>query len=146
MIIRNRRASHDYQLFEKIEVGIVLIGSEVKSVKQGRILLEDAFVKIINDEAFLLGAHIQPYQFADNRDYDPRRTRKLLLHKKELTSLASKMQQKSLTLVPISCYIKRGRIKLKIALAKGKKQFQKKETKKKKDVEREIEREQRVKI
>jgi len=146
MLVKNRRAHFDYQLFEKIEVGIALIGSEVKSVKQGKILLEGAFVKIINDEAFLINAHIQPYQFADNRDYDPRCIRKLLLHRQELNSLASKMQQKSLTLVPVSCYIKRGRIKLKIALAKGKKKYEKREVKKNKDIKREIERGVRIKI
>lgn len=141
MIIRNRRARYDYQLFEKIEAGIVLTGPEVKSVKQGKMSLEEAFVKITDSEAFLYNAHVHPYPFADNRDYDPRRTRKLLLHKKELISLSSKMKQRNLTLVPVSCYTKRGRIKLKIALAKGKKKYEKREAKKRRDIEREMERE-----
>lgn len=141
MIIRNRRVRYDYQLFEKIEVGIALTGPEVKSIKQGKMSLDEAFVRLKEGEAFLHNAHIHPYQFADNRNYDSKRTRKLLLHRKELISLASKIKQKNLTLVPVSCYIKHGRIKLKIALAKGKKKYEKKETKKRKDIEREIERE-----
>lgn len=141
MIIRNRRAPHDYQLFEKIEAGIALTGPEVKSIRQGKMSLEEAFVKIKTGEAFLYNAHIHPYQFADNRSYDPRRTRKLLLHKKELVALASKIKQKNLTLVPVSCYIKHGIIKIKIALAKGKKKYEKREAKKRKDIEREMEKE-----
>lgn len=118
-----------------------MTGPEVKSVKQGKMSLEEAFVRIKEGEAFLYNAHIHPYAFANNRSYDSRRTRKLLLHKKELISLGSKIKQKNLTLVPVSCYTQRGRVKLKIALAKGKKKYEKREAKKRKDIEREIERE-----
>jgi len=141
MLIKNRRAPYDYQLFEKIEAGIALTGPEVKSVKQGKMSLEEAFVRIKGGEAFLYNAHIHPYEFAEGKNYDPRRTRKLLLHKKELISLSSKIKQRNLTLVPLSCYIKHGRIKLEIALARGKKRFEKREAKKRKNLEREMERE-----
>jgi len=146
MRIINRRARYDYQLFEKIEAGIVLTGPEVKSVKQSKMSLEEAFVRIKDGEAFLYNAHIHPYEFADNRNYDSRRTRKLLLHKKELVALSSKIQQKNLTLVPVSCYTRQGKIKLQIALARGKKRFEKKEAIKRRDLEREAEEELRGKI
>ena len=146
MRIINRRARYDYQLFEKIEAGIVLTGPEVKSVKQSKMSLEEAFVRIKDGEAFLYNAHIHPYEFSDNRNYDSRRTRKLLLHKKELVALSSKIQQKNLTLVPVSCYTRQGKIKLQIALARGKKRFEKKEAIKRRDLEREAEEELRGKI
>jgi len=139
MRIVNRRARYDYNLIEKFEAGIALTGAEVKSVKAGHIRLEEAFVRIANGEAWLMNAHIHPYQFADNRDYDPRRTRKLLLHKNELLKLAQQTLKKGLTIVPVSCYTKGGKIKLGIALAKGKKKYEKREAKKRKDLKRETE-------
>lgn len=141
MKIFNRRARYDYHLLEKFEVGVQLTGPEVKSVKNGRMSLESSFVKIVDGQAFLVNAHIPPYEFADQRDYDPHRSRKLLLHRKELISLGTKIAQKKLTLVPVSCYTKAGWIKVKIALAKGKKRYEKKEAKKRKDLAREVERE-----
>lgn len=143
MKIVNRRARHDYHLLEKFEAGIELTGPEVKSVKNGRMKLECSFVKIGDGQAFLLNAHISPYQFADQRDYDPTRPRRLLLRKKELISLQTKMKQRRLTLVPLSCYTKGRWIKLAIALARGKKKYEKKEVKKRQDLEREMERELR---
>jgi SsrA-binding protein len=141
MKIFNRRARYDFNLLEKFEAGIALTGAEVKSVKAGHIRLEEAFARIANGEAWLMNAHIHPYPFADNRDYDPRRTRKLLLHKNELLKLSQQTLKKGLTIVPISCYTKHNRIKLEIALAKGKKKYEKKEAKKRRDIEREIKRE-----
>jgi SsrA-binding protein len=141
--IFNRRARHDYHLLEKFEAGLQLTGPEVKSIKNGRMSLENSFVKIIDGQAFLVNAHIPPYEFAKQRDYDPHRSRKLLLHKKELISLETKIAQKKLTLVPVSCYTKAGWIKVKIALAKGKKRYEKKEAQKRKDIAREVERELR---
>jgi len=137
--IINRRASHDYQLLEKLEVGIVLSGGEVKSVKNGHLKLEEAFVRITDGEAWLVNAHIHPYSFADNRDYDPRRSRKLLLHKSELLKISQQTKEKNLTLVPISCYNSGNKIKLEIALGRGKKKYEKRETIKRKDIDREIE-------
>lgn len=137
--IINRRASYDYQLLEKFEAGISLTGAEVKSVKAGHMKLEEAFVQIRDGEAWLVNAHIHPYAFADNRDYDSRRTRKLLLHKNELLKLAQETQQKGLTIIPVSCYNKHNRIKLEIALGKGKKKYDKREALKRKDLQREIE-------
>lgn len=141
MKIFNRRARHDYQLLGKIEAGVALTGPEVKSVKAGQVSLQESFVRLRSGEAWLVNAHIHPYPYADNRDYDPRRARKLLLHKDELLKLEQKTKEKGLTLVPVSCYTKRGRIKLGIALARGKKKYEKREVIKRRDVEREIERE-----
>lgn len=145
MKVFNRRARHDYQLSDKFETGLVLTGAEVKSVLEGKIHLEEAYAKIIQGELFLINCHIHPYRFADTKNIDPRRTRKLLVHKKELVSLASKIKQKNLTLIPVSCYTKGRKIKLKLALAKSKKKFEKREAKKIKDLEREVERELREK-
>lgn len=138
MRIFNRRAKYNYNLEEKFEAGIVLTGGEVKSVKAGHISLEEAFVRIQNGEAWLMNAHIHPYPYADNRDYDPRRTRKLLLHKNELLKLNQQTSRKGLTIVPIACYTKAHKIKLEIALVKGKKRYEKREAIKRRDLEREI--------
>ena len=146
MKIVNRRAYHDYHILEKFEAGIELTGPEVKSIKGGRMSLENSFVKITDDQAFLVNAHIPPYQFADQRGYDPDRSRRLLLHKKEVISLQTKIRQKGLTLIPLSCYTKGAWIKAKIALVKGKKKYEKREAKKRKDIEREVERELRGRI
>ena len=162
MRIGNRRAYHDYQLLEKIEAGLELTGPEVKSVKEGHLSLEGSFVKIIGTEAYLVNAQIHPYSNAPAEGYDPKRTRKLLLHKKELMALKGRLQQSNLTLVPLSCYTtsrrrvvvagqshastKHSFIKLEIALARGKKQYEKREALKRKDLERQVEEELRGKI
>jgi len=134
----NRRAAFDYQLLEKFEAGIVLTGAEVKSIRENRIKLEGSFVRFSQDGAYLVNAQIAPYRFADSSGYDPGRTRKLLLHKKEILNLSQKMEAKNLSLVPVSCYTKRGKIKLEIALARGKKKYDKREAIKRRDLEREI--------
>lgn len=141
MKVLNRRASHDYQLLEKFEAGIALSGPEVKSVREGKMSLEGSFARITGGETWLFNCHIHPYRFADTRDLDPTRPRKILLHKKEIISLESKMRQKRLTLVPLACYTKGCLIKLELALGKGKKEFEKREAKKREDIERELERE-----
>lgn len=138
--ILNRRVKRDFQLLEKIEAGISLTGPEVKSIREGRIRLEQAYVKVRNGEAFLINADISPYRFADQKDYDPKQERKLLLSKKELLSLERKIKQKKLTLVPVACYTKGRFIKLQIALARGKKKYQKREAKRSKDIDKEIKR------
>lgn len=143
MKIINRRAKHDYEILETYEAGIKLTGPEVKSVKLGRIKLDRSFVKILDSEVHLVNLAIAPYPYARQKNYDPSRTRKLLLHKKEITSISSKTHKAHLTLVPVSCYTKRGLIKIQIGLAKGKKKYEKRRAKKQKDIEREIERELR---
>ena len=141
MKITNRRVNFDYQLFDKVEVGVVLNGAEVKSLFAGKASLDEAYVKIVDNEALLLNAHIHPYEYADVRKIDPKRTRKLLLHKKELLGLQNKMKQKNLVLVPVMWYNKGRQIKLEIALAKGKKKWEKKEAIKRADLARETEEE-----
>lgn len=139
MKIINKKAGFNYEIADKFEAGVVLTGAEVKSLFLGQASLDEAYVKIIDNEAFLVNAHIHPYSFADSRKIDPKRTRKLLLHKKELLALQNKMLQKNLTLIPLSWYNKGRQIKLEIALARGKKVWQKREAIKKADLAREAE-------
>lgn len=146
MKITSHRVFYDYNIFEKFEAGIHLTGPEVKSVKGGHVSLEGAFCRIIGSEAYLINAQIFPYPHARVADYEPGRTRKLLLHKKELMVLKSKMQQANLTLIPLSCYNKQGFIKIEIALAKAKKLFEKREALKRKDIDRATEEEIRGKF
>jgi len=141
MKIFNHRARRDYQLFEKFEAGVSLLGSEAKSAREGKINLDEAYVRVKNGQAFLLNAFIHPYQFANMENLDPRRTRQLLLHKKELLLLEQKMRQKNLTIIPISCYSKRGLVKLELALARGKREYEHREEIKERDLERDLEQE-----
>ena len=145
MNIANRRVLHDFTILETLEAGINLTGPEVKSVKGGRVSLEGSFVKIVSSEIYLVNAQIFPYPYARPEGYDPKRSRKLLLHKKEIISLKTKMASSSLTLVPLACYNSHGLIKLKIGLAKGKREYEKREKIKRKDMERDVERELRGK-
>lgn len=145
MSIRNRRATFDYEILDTIETGINLIGAEVKSIKGGRMSLEGSFVKIIGSELYLVNAQIYPYPFARPEGYQPKRTRKLLLHKKQIIALKTKIASANLTLIPLECYNSHGWIKLKIALAKGKKQYEKREKIKKRDMDRDMRRELRGK-
>lgn len=141
MRVVNRRAAFFYFLLEKFEAGIVLTGPEVKAVKAKRIDLNESFVRLKDHEAWLHNAYIHSYSPAGNQQHHPTRPRKLLLHKRELLKLAQKTKQKGLTIVPVACYTKGRNIKLEIALAKGKKEFQKREAKKRKDLDRETARE-----
>lgn len=137
----NRKARSNYEFLEKYETGIELLGTEVKSVREGTMSLEGAFVIVRGGEAFLINANIPPYQPKNApKDYDPLRNRKLLLTKKEIAELGGSEKNKSLTIVPISVYNKNRKIKVEIALVKGKKKFDKRETLKKRDTEREIRR------
>lgn len=146
MRIINKSVNYNYQLFDKLEVGVVLTGAEVKSLLAGQASLEEAYIKIIGNEVFLLNAHIHPYQYAVVKTLDPKRSRKLLLHKKEILLLQNKMKQKNLVLVPVAWYNKGRQIKLEIALAKGKKKWEKKEAIKKADLTREIQQDFKLKI
>lgn len=141
MKIVNRRATFDYEIRERFEAGINLLGSEVKAVRLGQVDLAGSHVRIIGSEAYLLNSKIFPYKYGRPEGYDERRTRKLLLHKKEIIALKSKMEGEGLTIVPLSLYTKRGLIKAELALAKGKKKYQKKQAIKKRDIQRDIEQE-----
>lgn len=137
MKIPNRKAGFNYVLFDRYEAGVALTGPEVKSLMAGMASLDEAYVKNIGRELYLINGHIHPYQFADSRKIDPKRTRKLLLHRREILEISNKMKQKNLILVPVAWYNKGNQIKLEIALAKGKKRWEKKEAIKKADLDRE---------
>ncbi len=137
----NRKARFNYELLDRIEAGVVLTGAEVKSVKQGKVSLNESFARIDeNQELWLHNTHIHPYQFADNKDYQPTRTRKLLLKKKEILSLTKKTETKNLALVPTAVYTKKGRVKVELAIGRGKKKWDKRAAIKKRDQEREARR------
>lgn len=139
VITQNRKAYHDYFIVETIEAGIMLTGTEVKSLRAGKANLKDSYAKIKNEEIFLVNTHISAYDRADAfKHIDPERTRKLLLHKDEIKRLIGKTREKGFTLIPTKLYFKGGRVKVEIGLAKGKTSYDKRETLKKKDVEREI--------
>ena len=139
MKIANPKAFFDYQIIETLEAGINLTGSEVKAVRLGHADLKGSYARIVGNEAYLVNAKILPYTYARPENYDPIRTRKLLLHKKELISLKSKLDAQNLTLVPLSLYTTSHYIKLQIGLGKGKKQYQKREAIKQRDLDRELE-------
>lgn len=136
----NRKARHDYFIEESYEAGLVLKGSEVKSLRDGKANLKDSYARILKGEAFLLNAHISPYPAANQFNHEPDRTRKLLLHKQELRRLTGKVKERGLTLIPLRLYFKDGRAKVELGLARGKKLFDKRETLRRKVAQREVER------
>jgi len=136
----NRRAYHDYFIDEKYEAGVMLTGTEIKSVRSGRANLRDGFVRIDNNEAWLENVHISPYAQGNVMNQEPVRPRKLLLHRKEISSLIGKVKQKGYTLIPLRVYIARNRAKVEIGLARGKRQYDKREAIAARDAKREIER------
>lgn len=146
MKIFNRRAFHDYQILDTYEAGISLTGPEVKSIKGDRMTLSGSFVKVMGNEIYLVNAQIYPYPFARPEGYDSKRSRKLLLHKKEIISIKTKISSSNLTLIPLECYNTHGFIKLKIGLAKGRKEFEKREKIKNRDTQRDIARMMRGKL
>lgn len=137
MRIVNRKAGFNYEFLEKFEAGIVLEGREVKSIRLGQMKLDESFVQLDNQGTWLVNCHISPYKFANNQDYNPTRRRKLLLHKQEILALHKKMEGKNLTIIPVSCYTSPHKIKLELALARGKKNWDKREKIKKRDLARE---------
>lgn len=142
MKIYNRTVSREYELLERVEAGIVLTGAEVKSVKAGNMRLEGAYVRILGDEVFLVNAEVSIYKHARPDEYDANRSRKLLLHRKEILRFQTKMAGTAhLTIVPVACYNKKHTIKLEIALAKGKKTWEKKRVEQRKDEQRKAEKE-----
>lgn len=137
LIASNREAYFDYFIRETYEAGLELVGTEVKALREGRVNLKDAYVVIRNGEAWLMEAHISPYSHGNRYNHDPRRTRRLLLHKREIAKLAAATQERGLTVVPTKLYFKRGRAKVEVAIAKGKKTYDKRETERRRDIERE---------
>ena len=137
-LARNKRASHDYFIEDKYEAGIALVGTEVKSLRQGKASLQEAFCTIKDGEVYVEGMNISPYEQGNINNVDPLRTRKLLLHKSEIRKLQRDMQQKSFTLIPLKLYLSRGRVKLEIATARGKKLYDKRESIAKRDAERRL--------
>jgi len=140
IVAQNRKAFHDYTIEESIEAGMVLTGTEVKSLRDGKANLKDSYVLIKDGEAMLLNCHISPYSHGNIMNHEPLRTRKLLLHKKEIVKLQGKAAQKGYSLIPLKIYFKGSHAKVEIGLARGKKQYEKRETIKKKEADREIER------
>jgi SsrA-binding protein len=140
IICVNRRARFDYTISETIEAGLVLQGTEVKSLRDGRADLKDAYADVQENEVFLLHAHIDQYEQANRFNHDPVRPRKLLLHKQEIRRLIGKTQEKGLTLIPTRMYFTHGKAKVEIGLAKGKKQYDKREDVKRRSAERDIQR------
>lgn len=136
----NRKARHDYSILETYEAGLVLQGSEVKSLREGKANLKDSYARLLKGEAFLLNAHISPYAAANQFNHEPTRTRKLLLHGREIRRLAGRVQQRGLTLIPLRLYFKNGKAKVELGLAQGKKLYDKREALRKKAAQREVER------
>jgi len=139
-LAQNKKASHDYHILDTIEAGLVLTGTEIKSVRAARINLKDGFAQIKNGEAWLMNVHISLYDQGNQFNHDPLRNRKLLLHKKQINQLAGEISKKGVTLVPLKVYIKNGFAKVLLGLAQGKHDYDKRESIKKRDQEREIRR------
>jgi SsrA-binding protein len=141
VIASNRRARHDYAIVDEIEAGIVLSGSEVKSLREGHVQIADAYARIINGQVWLDGMHIPPYQFAHGVGaHDPNRARKLLLHRREIERIAAEIKREHLTMVPLSLYFNDGRVKVEIGLGRGRKKADKRNAIAERDSQREIQR------
>jgi SsrA-binding protein len=136
----NRRARHEYAVEETLEAGIALTGTEIKSIRAGRVNLAEAYARIERGEAWLIGAHIAPYEQGNRNNHEPTRTRKLLLHRDQISELVGRTQAKGFTLVPLKLYIRNGMAKLEIGIAKGKKAHDKRRTIAERDARRELER------
>ena len=137
MVSENRKALHDYHILETFEAGVVLQGTEVKAIREGRVNLRDSFARLENGEVFVYNVHISPYSHRGYADHEPTRKRKLLLHRQEIRKLIGKTVEKGMTLVPTRMYFKNGHVKIAIGLARGKQAHDKRETVKKRDAERE---------
>jgi len=140
IIATNRKAYHDYHILDTFEAGMVLTGSEIKSIRAGQISLRDGYATIQDDEIWLMNVHIAPYHQANRENHEPRRTRKLLLHRREINRLIGKLREKGLTLIPLKVYLKNNRAKVELGLAVGKKQYDKRAALKEKESRRQINR------
>ncbi|MFV0559705.1 MAG: SsrA-binding protein SmpB [Enterococcus sp.] len=138
LIAQNKKARHDYSITDTMEAGMVLQGTEIKSIRNSRINLKDGFVRVRNGEAYLYNVHISPYEQGNIFNHDPLRTRKLLLHKKQIARLIGETKNKGITIVPLKVYIRNGYAKVLIGIAKGKKEYDKREDLKRKDIDRQI--------
>jgi len=140
-LAQNRRARHDYDVLETVECGIALVGSEVKSIREGKAQLRDSYARVDNGEMWLHGVHVAPYVFASGfGGHDPERPRKLLLHRRQITELAERVRREGLALVPLSVYLNEGRVKVELALARGRKTYDKRHAIAARDAAREVER------
>ncbi|HSR52731.1 MAG TPA: SsrA-binding protein SmpB [Acidobacteriota bacterium] len=139
LIVKNKKALFEYEILETLEAGLVLHGTEIKSIREGRVNLKESYARIQNGEVWLEGCHISPYSHGNIHNHDPLRPRKLLLHKREIHQLTGKVEQKGLTLIPLALYLSKGKAKLDLAVGRGKKLHDKRETARRKTVEREIE-------
>ncbi len=137
LIADNRKARHDYHLFDTYEAGVVLLGTEVKAIREGRVNLRDSYGRIEGGEVFLFNVHISPYSHRGYAGHEPLRRRKLLLNRSEIRKLVGKIVERGFTLVPVRMYFKRGRVKVAVAVAKGKKEYDKRETIRRREIDRE---------
>jgi SsrA-binding protein len=140
VVASNRRARHDYEILDQVEAGLVLDGSEVKSLREGKAQLKDSFAHIRDGEAFLVGAYIAPYDFSRGGGHEPERTRKLLLNRREIDRLGARVAEQGLTLIPLDLHFRSGKAKVNLGLARGKNTIDKRETLKERDQKREMER------
>jgi SsrA-binding protein len=138
-IARNRKARHDYQIDESLEVGVALVGSEVKSLREGRVSLVDAYAEVKNGELWLVGAEVAEYAFANQFNHPPQRRRKLLAHRAEIRRLDGKVREKGATLIPLELYFKQGRVKVLLGLARGRREFDHREAARRRDQARDLE-------
>jgi SsrA-binding protein len=136
----NRRATHDYFIDDRIEAGLVLTGTEIKSIREGRVNLREGYARIVGNEAWLVNVHIAPYEHGNRYNHDPLRDRKLLLHRDEIATLIGKVRQRGYTLVPLQLYLKHGVAKVELGLARGKREFDKRESIARREAQREIDR------
>lgn len=137
-LVSNRRATHDYEILETFETGIVLQGTEIKSIRNNGASLQESYVKVLNNEVWLIGCRIAPYSFGSIHNHEEMRDKKLLLHKREIDRLKTATQEKGLTIIALAFYLKSGRVKVKIGIAKGKKNFDKRNDIKERDVKRQM--------
>jgi SsrA-binding protein len=144
IVAQNRKARHNYFIEENYEAGMVLLGTEVKALREGRANIKDGYARITDGEVFLMDVHISPYAFGNRLNHDPLRPRKLLMHGREIHRLMGKVKEKGFALIPLSIYFSHGRAKVSLALAKGKKLYDKREALKRKAMEKEVERFQRI--
>jgi SsrA-binding protein len=140
IIYNNKRANFDYEMLERFEAGLALTGTEIKSIRANKVSLQQSFVQARDDELWLLDANISPYDFGNRQNHEPTRPRKLLLHRREIDRIMSNLVQKGLTVVPTRLYLKDGRAKIEIALARGKRKFDKREDIARRDANRQVER------
>lgn len=140
VIARNKKATHDYHIEETFEAGIVLTGTEIKSIRQSRVNMQDAYARVDKGEVWIVGMHISPFEQGNRFNVDPTRTRKLLLHKREISKLIGQTKVKGLTLIPLNVHLRNGFAKVELGLARGKKLYDKRQTAAKRDAQREIQR------